>query len=127
MDYHGIPLTELMYGYKNRLHFTVIGDSSNSTQIYEFIDNVFESKKNRTAVQGVFGFIDETFPNCSHEKKFKIFEGQRFWEIKTGQIRIACFWNGKYLICFYGCIKKDNKWPKDEKKNAIKLYKELCR
>lgn len=78
MDYHGIPLTELMYGYKNRLHFTVIGDSSNSTQIYEFIDNVFESKKNRTAVQGVFGFIDETFPNCSHEKKFKFLKANVF-------------------------------------------------
>lgn len=128
MDYHGIPLTVLTLkeSKKNHLHLALIGDASNPTQIYEFIDCQFEVEKIRDAVLGVFGFIDEKFPTCSHKLKFKIFEGQRFWEIKTGQIRIACFWYNKYLICFYGCIKKSDKWPKEDKKNAIRLYKELC-
>lgn len=125
MEYNGQPLTVLIIGKKNRITFALLGDDSYRTQVYNFMDSRLESEKERNAIKSIFDFIDETFPNCSHEKKFKKFEGQSFWEIKSGQIRIACFWHQRTLICFYGCIKKDTKWSKRDKANALQIYRRV--
>ena len=125
MEYNGQPLTVLIIGKKNRITFALLGDDSYRTQVYNFMDSRLESEKEKNAIMGIFSFIDETFPNCSHEKKFKKFEGQSFWEIKSGQIRIACVWHQRTLICFYGCIKKDTKWSKRDKANALQIYRNL--
>ncbi len=70
MEYNGQPLTVLIIGKKNRITFALLGDDSYRTQVYNFMDSRLESEKEKNAIMGIFSFIDETFPNCSHEKKF---------------------------------------------------------
>ncbi len=54
----------------------------------------------------------------SHDEKFKRLE-RRVWEIKIGQIRLACVWDPKpiNLVAIYGFNKKTDRWPKQHLEN----------
>ncbi|MGB4407978.1 MAG: hypothetical protein WBI82_14040 [Sphaerochaeta sp.] len=111
-----IPYTKVFTGDINRVVFLVWGDSVQTTKIYKFIDQKL-SNKSIDKIIGVLGYIDQTFPDCSHAKKFKHLVDD-LWEIKSGQIRIACVWRNTTLIGVYGIIKKCDAWPSQELKNA---------
>lgn len=111
-----IPCTELFKGEINQVSFLVWGNSFQNTKIYKFMDKKLD-KKNIDKIIGVLGYIDQTFPTCSHEKKFKHLVDD-LWEIKSEQIRIACIWENTSLIALYGIIKKRDAWPNQELKNA---------
>lgn len=99
MNYSGIPLTNILFGNEHsKIKFVCLGNESYKTQIYKFFDNL--SDKNIDSIIGVLGYINNTFPVCSHPIKFKKFSGQEFYEIKAYQIRIACFWEKNVLIAF---------------------------
>lgn len=111
-----IPYTKVFTGDSNNVVFSIWGDSIQATKIYTFIDQKL-SDKDIERIIGVLGYIDQTFPDCSHAKKFKHLVGD-LWEIKSGQIRIACIWNKTTLIALYGIIKKCDAWPAQELRNA---------
>lgn len=116
--------TVLFSGDINHVRFKLWGDNLHKTKVYKFFDQDLDDNDLKK-VLGVLGFIDLTYPNCSHEKKFKHLVDD-IWSIKAGgQVRIACFWDANTLIGIYGIIKKVNAWPDQEVKNAKsqkKLY-----
>ena len=111
-----IPYRKVFTRDRTNVVFLIWGDSIQTTKIYKFIDQKL-SEKDIERIIGVLGFIDQTFPDCSHAKKFKHLVDD-LWEIKSGQIRIACIWKTTTLIAVYGIIKKCDAWPAQEVKNA---------
>lgn len=118
-----IPYTKLFTGEINKVSFFLWGDTDHATKVYKFFDQKL-GNKDFIKIIGILGYIDQTFPNCSHAKKFKHLVDD-IWEIKLGQIRIACVWESTMLIGVYGIIKKCDAWPDQELRNAQiqrKLY-----
>jgi len=111
-----IPYRKVFTRDRTNVVFLIWGDSIQTTKIYKFIDQKL-SEKDIERIIGVLGFIDQTFPDCSHAKKFKHLVDD-LWEIKSGQIRISCIWKTTTLIAVYGIIKKCDAWPAQEVKNA---------
>lgn len=61
----------------------------------------------------------------SNEEKFKKIEGTEFFEFKSFQIRMPCFFiPGKVLVITHGFSKKGDKIPRAELKRAERIRQE---
>ncbi len=86
-------------------------------------------------------FVDDSLSIDERVKVFKLFkvmvdagkirnkskfrsEGDGIFAFKANQIRIPCFSDGIDWVVTHGFIKKKDKWPKEEKKRAVRIREE---
>jgi len=60
----------------------------------------------------------------NNEEKFKPIEGTKFFEFKSFQIRMPCFWKGGEMVITHGFIKKTGPIPSTEIKRAERIKDE---
>lgn len=77
-----------------------------------FLDELTDAE--RSGVDVIFQRLGD-HGQLRNTTKFKKMGGTDIWEIKSGQIRIFCFWHpGGHLILAFGLRKKSNRHrPKD--------------
>jgi phage-related protein len=115
-DKYTFMLTEIRK-YTN-YSFQVYGTAEKQTGIYKYLDRILMDERMTKKLDAVLRAIDSNPMNFSHEQKFKHLE-KEVWEIKIGQVRVACIWDKKpdMLVAIYGFQKKTQKWPKKELNN----------
>ncbi len=111
--------------YKGNFGFRVFGTDLRPRQVSDYVNKTFENPRALDKLIAVLRAIDTRPLTYSHGEKFKRLE-KGVWEIKIGQIRLACVWDPKplNLIAVYGFNKKTDKWPKQHMKN-IRLQSNL--
>jgi hypothetical protein len=99
--------------YKGSFGFRAFGTDRQPRQVSEYMIKTFESQRNLDKLTAVLRAIDTRPLTYSHPQKFKRLE-KGVWEIKIGQIRLACVWDPKpiNLIAIYGFNKKVDRWPR---------------
>ncbi len=104
--------------FRGAYGFRVFGTESRSRQVSEYMERAFRGEKKLDKLVGVLAAIDTNPLMYSHEEKFKRLE-KGVWEIKIGQIRLACVWDPKpiNLVAIYGFDKKQDRWPERHLEN----------
>ncbi len=104
--------------YKGIFGFRVFGTDFQPRQVSEYVTKAFKNERNLVKLVAVLKAINTKPLTYSHDEKFKRLE-RRVWEIKIGQIRLACVWDPKpiNLIAVYGFNKKTDRWPRRHLKN----------
>lgn len=107
-------------------NFSLWGTEKRPTDVFKYVERSFDEKEgNRLAT--ILEMINTSPYTFQHPYKFKQLESD-VWELKfrSGN-RIACIWENDHtcLVGFYGFMKKDDKWPKDQMRrmrNAKKRF-----
>ena len=104
--------------YKGNFGFRVFGTDVSPRQVSEFVEQTFTNERILDKLIGVLRAVDTSPLTYSHAEKFKRLEAG-VWEIKIGQIRLACLWDPKplSLVAIYGFRKKSDKWPERHLEN----------
>ena len=104
--------------YKGNFGFRVFGTDLQTRQVSDYVIKTFGNQRNLDKLLAVLSAIDTEPLTYSHREKFKRLE-KGVWEIKIGQIRVACVWDPKplNLIAVYGFNKKADRWPKRHLEN----------
>lgn len=93
-----------------RLTITCMVRPSGQCPAGRFLDELADAE--RTRVDVIFQRLGD-HGQLRNTTKFKKLGGD-IWAIKSGQIRIFCFWSGRDLILAFGLRKKSNRHrPKD--------------
>lgn len=98
--------------YRGNFGFRVFGTDASPRQVSEFVLATFGNQRSLDKLTAVLRAIETNPLVYSHPEKFKPLEAG-VWEIKIGQIRIACVWDPKpiNLVAVYGVHKKTDRWP----------------
>ena len=86
---------------------------------YPSLDFINElSDKDRISLLAIFRLLDSMLAGFRHPQKFKKlleYDQMTFLELKSGQIRIGCFWQPNFhLYLTHGFLKKNDSWPEKE-------------
>lgn len=118
-----------IYGDLKNFDFYIYGSQSHQTEIFEFFDNTICTKDMKKIIS-ILDAINTKPMKYRHPQKFKPLEG-KLWEIKSYQIRIACFWismmSRPVLIGVYAIIKKSDRWPSSKVECAIRNWDNCCK
>ncbi len=107
--------------YKGNFGFRVFGTDHQPHQVSEYMIGTFQNDRSLDKLVSVLRAIDTKPLTYSHNQKFKRLE-RGVWEIKIGQIRLACVWDPKpiNLVAVYGFNKKTDRWPSQHLENMRK-------
>lgn len=96
-----------------------------------FIDTLSDSDDSK--LKAILAMLDLKKGQFSNEEKFKRIaglesDGQTFYEIKSYQLRIGCFWQkGLKLYLTHGWVKKSQKADPSELKKITTIYSEFIK
>jgi len=88
-------------------------------EFYDELDDTNKAKLNK-----LFEFLGN-HGKISNKEKFKKIEGTEFYEFKSFQIRMPCFFSrGQLVIITHGFVKKGDKIPPAQIKRAERIKEE---
>ena len=129
VNHHGDSANYLEVGISNLIwkgETVRFCTASATCPVVTFLEELAESDLKK--IFTIFRMIDVRGGNFRHAVKFtnlgRSFHGKTILEIKSHQIRIACFWGKeRTLHLAHAFLKKDNKWPKGE----LGILKSVCK
>jgi phage-related protein len=88
-----------------------------------------DDKKHKAAILHVLETFEMHGPINSQLPKTRLkhlHDSGGIWEMRTGQYRIAYFWNGQCCVLLHGIVKKRNDWSVKDIKLAKKRKSNYC-
>ncbi|AEB10083.1 type II toxin-antitoxin system RelE/ParE family toxin [Desulfobacca acetoxidans] len=99
--------------HKGQSRIILFAINENSCPAEDFLENEL-SKAERAKIAAIIKRYAE-FGKINNRKQFKKIEGEDFWEFKSFQIRIFCYFKTEgRVVLTHGCKKKDQKLRRAE-------------
>lgn len=89
----------------------------------DFLDEL--TPRERTKLDVIFQMLGDGQGIRSRTQFRKLRDTDGVFEVKSGQIRITCFYAGRDLILAFGVRKKSDKLPRKDIRRAISMKREF--
>lgn len=107
-------------GAKLTVAYAVCADGSSLG--LEFVEALHDDES--VKLHRLFMRLSET-GRIDDDRKFKKLKGEsNLWEFKCGQIRMLCFYDGRFVVITHGFTKKSDSTPKSEIERAMRVRSE---